>query len=370
MLINVNPKVLVWAREERFGEMPVKEVADKLGVEESSITKWETNGEGMPFDVLESIAKAYKRQTATFFLNNVPPKAKKIKDGRNLAVGGGKFSPDVLLAIRRTERYLQITQEVNSVSYWNNQYEWVKNLNGNKDDIEKDILSLRELLDSPQDGKINQARNDAAFRFWRTKIENKLGIFVFQFPMPEKELDGFSYAFESFPYAIVINNQKTPVRKIFTLFHELAHISRHNPSLCKTDTPSSDEQIGVEFECNNFAGKFLVPSQSVRKTNSVDEIFDLARLFNVSGEVYLRRLFEEKKVGRDNFFELLSEVREKSNSFPRRKEKGGAPSMIIQSKSTRGNKFYNLVTNAAVTNQISFSVASDLLGLKVGNIGR
>lgn len=111
----------------------------------------------------------------------------------------------------------------------------------------------------------------------------------------------------------------------------------------------------------------MVPKDEVVKTDSVDEIFKRARLFNVSGEVYLRRLFDEKLIGNSKFFKLLEEVREKSNNFPRRKLEGH-PSMIIQSKSTRGNKFFNLVTSAATTNKISFSTASDLLGLKAANI--
>ena len=42
--------------------------------------------------------------------------------------------------------------------------------------------------------------------------------------------------------------------------------------------------------------------------------------------------------------------------------------MIIQSKSTRGNKFFGTVTSAATNGKMSYSAASDLLGLKVGNI--
>jgi len=64
---------------------------------------------------------------------------------------------------------------------------------------------------------------------------------------------------------------------------------------------------------------------------------------------------------------LLKLVKEQSNSFIRKKTKG-APSMRIQSKSTRGNKFFNIVTDAATNNKMSYSTASDLLGLKVGNI--
>ena len=55
---------------------------------------------------------------------------------------------------------------------------------------------------------------------------------------------------------------------------------------------------------------------------------------------------EEQKISKSKFFEILELVRERSNSFKKKKEKG-APSMIIQSKSTRGNKFFNSVTTGA-----------------------
>ena len=200
------------------------------------------------------------------------------------------------------------------------------------------------------------------------KFQKNLGIFVFQFPMPEEDLDGFSYAFDEFPYAIVVNNQNAPVKKIFTLFHELGHILKHDPAVCKN---TFNDSLPVELECNNIAGKFLVPKDLLVKTESIDEIFSLASTFNISGEVYLRRLSEEKKISKTTFFELLGLVRERSNSFkkkrPKEKQEGG-PSMIVQSKSTRGSKFFDVVATAATDGKISYSAASDLLGLKIGNI--
>ena len=362
MNVDINPKVLIWAREERG--MSTKDVADKLKLEASDLSQWELDGKNILFGSLESIAKLYKRQTAVFFLSDVPAKVRKPKDCRNLAVDGGSFSPETMLAIRRTERYLQTARELSGIPYWNKQYEWLKNFNGKNENIKKELGLLKELLEVDISGKSTQ-RSDVAFRNWRTKIEEKLGIFVFQFPMSDGELDGFSYAFDEFPYAIVVNNQNAPVRKIFTLFHELSHILKHDPGACKPDYTTN--QPNIELECNNFAGKFLVPEENLKITDSVDEIFRLAGLLNVSGETYLRRLSEENKISKNKFFELLDPVKERSNSFIRQKMKG-APSMIIQSKSTRGNKFFNAVTGAVTNNKISYSAASDLLGLKVGNI--
>ncbi len=207
-----------------------------------------------------------------------------------------------MLAIRRAERYLQTVRELSGESYWSQQYEWLKSFS-KKDDLKNKIEILADLLEVARRQLASKA--DVAFRMWRTKFEEKLGIFVFQFPMPENELDGFSYAFDEFPYAIVVNNQNAAVRKIFTLFHELAHILKHDPGACKPNL-ATGSQLDIELECNNFSGKFLIPIDHLRATDSVDEIFKLAGLLNVSGEAYLRRLDEEGKISKNLFFELLS----------------------------------------------------------------
>lgn len=367
MLIDVNPGILAWARKESGYATP-EVVATKLKLDASRLLKWEADGQKIDFDVLESIAKLYKRQTAVFFLPGVPQKIPKPKDYRNISVSPEGLSPETLLAIRRTDRYLQTAREI--TSNWKAQYEWKKNFDGELSHIKQEADFLRVLLESPIEEQINQNYPDQAFRYWRNKVEEKLNIFVFQFAMPDDELDGFSYVLDKFPYAIVINNKKQSVRKIFTLFHELAHILKNKPGICNTNYSTNDGNFEIELECNNFAGSFLVPKKSIEAISTADDIFRIARLLNVSGEVYLRRLLDESRIDKTYFFELLKQVRSISQNFPKKNKimKKGGPSMLIQSKSTRGNRFFNLIANAAQASQISFSTASDLLGLKIGSI--
>jgi Zn-dependent peptidase ImmA (M78 family) len=365
MLIEVNPKVLIWAREERG--MSLDAAAVKLKIDVSNLLEWENGVAPISFSVLEDISRLYKRQSAIFFLDQVPEKIKKPRDYRNLAAETD-FSPEAMLAVRRTERYLKVARELSGADYWNNQYSWIKRFTGKSSDADKEVALIKEILGLKITGD-SAKKPEILFRELRVKFEEKLGIFVFQFPMPSNEFDGFSYAFDEFPYAIAVNNQNSPVKKIFTLFHELAHILRHDPSLCKNDFSKNVSDSSVEFECNNFAGKLLVPKELLRTTHSVDEIFSFASNFSISGEVYLRRLFEEKKISKTIFFELLTLVRERSSGFGKKKNKqDGGPSMIVQSKSVRGNKFFNVVTDAALSGRLSYSAASDLLGLKVGSI--
>jgi Zn-dependent peptidase ImmA (M78 family)/transcriptional regulator with XRE-family HTH domain len=372
MFVPANPKVLVWAREERG--MTVQEVSEKIGVEARELNNWEKDGKEITFSTLEKLAKLYKRQTAVFFLPDTPPSTKKPKDFRNVAGVRGLFSVETLLAIRRTSRYLGMARELVDTHIWNQQYQWLKNFTGRKNQIEKEAAEMRQFLTGHMDRTLSASDPEDAFRNWRKKVEEKLGVFVFQFKMSESEISGFSYAFDEFPYAIAINNQNHAVKKSFTLFHEVAHILRHDPGACKTENIDDSRTLQVEYDCNLFAGKLLAPKVLLNRTLDINEIFTHGRGLNISGEAYLRRLHEENLITEDQFFDLLGPVREKSNSLPRRDKNEGDEEeefrigQAILSKSSRGAKFFDLVASASASNRISYSEASDLLGIKSGYI--
>ena len=205
MLTNVNPEILVWARKES-GYKTSQDVAQKLNINPQLLKNWEADGKKVDFGTLELIAKTYKRQAAVFFLPDVPESVKKPRDHRNLKVDSSSYSPETFLAFRRTERYLKTARELNTDDYWISRYDWLKMFTGKTNMFGKEIKLLRNLLDAPLDLQIKQIDPDAAFRFWRERIEEKLHIFVFQFSIPNDEMDGFSYTLDGLPYAIVVNS--------------------------------------------------------------------------------------------------------------------------------------------------------------------
>lgn len=365
MVVDVNPNIMVWAREEMG--MQLEHVAEKQKLDPSDLSNWETSGIAVPFGTLESLAKQYKRQTSVFFLSTTPAKTKKPKDCRNLGVSAGKYSSDSLLAIRRTERYLDVAQEISGSPYWDERYNWLKKFDEIEVNEKNTIEIISELFHSEIDDISKTHIPQVAFRKWRAAIEEKLGIFIFQFPMNETEIDGFSYAFDNYPYAIVINNRNSAARKIFTIFHELFHIIQRMPCACDTGLSDDKNQLATELECNSFAGNFLVPTSKLDRADSMEEISLLARNLGVSAETYLRRMYEESMVSKKQFYEFLNLIKIEYRKYVKPKS-NGAPSMLIQSKSTRGNMFFDTVVGAAATSKISFSNASDLLGLNASKI--
>jgi Zn-dependent peptidase ImmA (M78 family) len=368
--IQANPKILSWAREE--AGYSIEELSDKLGITVNRFKNWEKDGKEIPFGMLKKIANYYKRQLAVFFLPTVPDKIKKPKDYRNLAYVTENLSSETLLAIRRTFKYIELAKDILGTKYWENSYSWensLKNILSSNSKINKEpvISWLRQQLEIDINEQKKFGNNYAkSYNKWRNIIENKLGLFVFQFSMPIEELDGFSYVLDNYPKAIIINSNALPQRKIFTLFHELGHILKNQSALCITDIAKDKNNLEIEYECNSFAGMFLVPDNKVYPISNEEELNILAKELSVSREVYLRQSFEKGLISKKTFFELLYQIRKKT-IIRKNKINGGIPPKV-KSKSSRGAMFYNLVLNAAYNSQIDFSTASDVLKLKVNHI--
>ena len=69
-----------------------------------------------------------------------------------------------------------------------------------------------------------------ALKHWRAAVEAQ-HAYVFQLKMPIEEARGFSLLEQRCP-AIVLNQSDAPAARIFTLFHEYAHLLLAKPGLC------------------------------------------------------------------------------------------------------------------------------------------
>lgn len=364
MKITINPKVLEWARKE--AGYTIDEIADRLSVDTHEYHGWETKGKDLPLGQLKDIAKSYKRQLAMFFLPVIPPTLKKPNDFRNLNLSKKGLSKDILLAIRRSKKYIQLAEEILGQDYFINHYNWLNEIkldNKGESQIFRDdiLLWMRNKLNISIQEQKSFKYVSQAYKEWRNSIEANLGIFVFQFPLPMDEIQGFCYS-DKPPYVIVLNSKHSYTGRMFTMMHELAHILKKQSAICFPDDVGSDQV--VELECNEFAGKLLVPDNQVVPVSDLNDLRYHANKFKVSKEVMLRRNFERKYLSRSKFFDLLEELRQ----LPIPPKRKGFVEPIIKSKSSRGEMFYNIVVESAHNNVIDFNTASDALGLKIIHI--
>lgn len=361
--VNINPDVLRWAREESgYG---LSEIAIKVKVTESKFKTWETNGEHIPLGKLRAIANCYKRQLAVFFLSEVPGKILKPKDYRNLIPAKRKFSKKVLLVMRDVAYFCQTALELEGETYWKNRYGWLTEANASNRDSNEAADWLREKLNISIEDQLNWKTPGEAYRIWRNAVESQLGILVFQFRMPLREIQGFCLT-DAYPYSIVVNSKHSYTGRIFTIFHELAHILKKKSGVCLWDNIT--EKQNEEWGYNSFAGNFLVPANVLRSMEDLNEIKASANGLKISPEVFLRRLKEEKYIGPDRFFALLTQLKTSYHEPPPRRDIKIRPE--IKSRASRGETFYTLVLDALNQDRISYTRASGVLDLNISRVVR
>lgn len=348
MHVKINPEILKWARHE--AGYTIDEIAKRLDIESQRYENWETKKEEIPWGKLKEISKQYKRQLAVFFLQRVPHDTKRPSDHRNLKLSSAGLSKETLLAIRRARKYLDISTEIMGRDYWEKKYEWIKE--------DKTTDQLRTRLGISIADQQSFKYTSEALKAWRNSIEANLGIFVFQFPLPFNEVQAFCIA-DTVAFGIVLNSSHTYTSRIFSLFHEIAHITKAQSSVCYHDDLGDNQAL--EWNCNEFAGKLLVPDNIVPVADDLEKLKYHARKLNVSAEVILRRNYERSYITSKRFFELLAEVKQ----YPKQKRKGGSSSPMLRAKMSRGQLFFNIVIQAVKANKIDFTKASDALGLKI-----
>jgi Zn-dependent peptidase ImmA (M78 family) len=360
--VNINPKVLVWAREEAGYDAP--EIALKVKVPTEIYKIWEDKGEHVPLGKLKDIANYYKRQLAVFFLPEAPRKITQPKDFRNIIPAKSILSKKVRLVIREVTHFQQTALEIKGEEYWKDRYNWIAEVNGGNKHVDAIAAWLREKLNITTEDQLHWKTSSEAYRVWRSTVENQLGILVFQFPMLLKEVHGFCFT-DSYPYAIVVNSNHSYTGRIFTIFHELAHIIKHTSGICLWENVT--EKQNEEWECNSFAGNFLVSRSELQTSDDLPQIQAYANKFKISPEVYLRRLKEEQKISPTKFFSLLDQI--KASYLPPKPKK-----IIIKpevkSRASRGETFYTIILDALNQNRISYTQAAGMLDLNISRILR
>ena len=359
--VNINPGVLRWAREEA-GFDP-SEIADKVNISIDRYNVWEKKGQSIPLGKLKTIAGQYKHQLAVFFLPDIPEKIKKPKDFRNLSPAQSKLSKDVLTVIRDVTYFRQTALELQGEKNWKERNNWLSEVENIKQDKNKLASWLREKLNISIDEQLSWKSDNEAYRKWRQAVENQLGILIFQFSMPLKEVQGF-YFTDNFPYTIVVNSKHHYNSRLFTIFHELAHIIRHHSGICLVDNVNEQQQ--EEYSCNSFAGNFLIPENNLIPTESLSEIQTYANKLKVSREVYLRRLKEENHISSAKFFVLLGKL--KASYKPDSKKTGFAVKPEVKSRTSRGETFFNLVFDALNQNRLSYTQVSTMHDIRISKV--
>lgn len=181
-------------------------------------------------------------------------------------------------------------------------------------------------------------------------------------PLSVSEFRGFTLIDEGYSL-IFINTRDSKTAQLFSLAHELGHTALGQPGI-------SDHSEGRRTEtwCNRFAAEFLVPEVAliphVRNVeHTADTIASLSRSFGISRESMIWRLVELRVIDRSKAQSLLRDL---SNWVNEETTKSGEVKIqrpvIVRARV--GRRFFDTVTHAAISGEVSAREAARYLGAK------
>ena len=329
----VNPDILKWARE-RSG-YTVETIATGLKKEISIVNDWESGERALTYVQLETLADKYKRPIAIFFFPE-PPEEPNIAE--NLALRSSdndQLEPRIHILLRQAYARQLSLMELN---FGTNPSEKkiFRDLQARPPDSTKELAQqARAYLNISVTTQAKWKNSTEAFESWRDRIE-EAGIFVFKEAFQDNSVDGFCLIHDEFP-VIYLNNSRPPVRQIFSLFHELAHLL-----LGENDITRGISRGGGEIEdfCDQFAAAFLVPSDDLKtrlgfSVYDDDAIEELANYYKVSRPVILLKLIDQGIFTQETYWEKIDQWTEEYEYQIEKKTSG---------KTSSSGSYYNTLS--------------------------
>jgi len=311
----INPVLLKWARE-TIG-LSIEMAANKINVDSDVLKKWEEGIIETPTKKIKKLSEVYKRPTTVFLMNNIPDENISKKFRQLLYSNINSFSTPTLMAIRKAIRIQTLAKDVLETSDNN----FIKEISKLKliDSYEKISEKLIESL-GLNENIISKPKNVfEQLNMWKNSIEAK-GIYVLEVGFPVREAKGFAIYDRKVP-VIVLNTNDYPRSRIFTLLHELSHFIYGEDAIDDQYSLmnfSSDDKL--EIKCNYLAGAVLVPSLYLKNkitslnlniNNDINTSLEvLARIFNVSQQVTLRRIYITGYLNQNQFNNLNNSQKE------------------------------------------------------------
>jgi Zn-dependent peptidase ImmA (M78 family)/transcriptional regulator with XRE-family HTH domain len=376
----ITPKVLKWARESaRISE---ETAAGKVSISVEKLKEWE-EGSALPtIKQAQTLAKAYKRPFALFFLPEIPRDFQPLQDFRSTdsrALGTGS-----IFIIREIQQKQAWISEVNQENK-ENKIPFVGrfSLQDNPVAVAKDILQTLGInpshysTDNPIKEWIDRAESNGVFISRTSFIHSRLTL-------DSDEIQGFAIADPYAPF-VFINSDDWNAPQLFTLVHELAHIWISASGISNNIEPDlkhQDKLHPVELFCNEVAANALIPlefiqSVSINTFNSAKNVFNAAKTLGVSTFAFLVRSFNLKLISVDKYRSLKKAADIEFKSFLQReadkkakqkeKEKKGGPNYYLLQLNKNSRLFTQTVLDAFRGGFIEPTQASSLLNVQVNN---
>jgi Zn-dependent peptidase ImmA (M78 family)/DNA-binding XRE family transcriptional regulator len=297
--VPVTPSVLRWAIKESGYE--TQEIARAVGVSTAVLNEWVSDKTKPNITQARKLAGKLHRPFAALLLP-APP------EGRGLSVEFRHPIGDQRELNPTERRYLRRAARLQEILSWlarELELDKPRTPTATVNDDPVEVASVaRDLFGIATTDQKRWATPAVAFDEWRAAFE-ATGHLVFLFSIGKDSCWGFSFWDKSAP-VVAISTSRNESARIFTLFHELAHLITRTSSACVESLRTTTKADPIERWCERFAAAFLMPSKDIDVTlrqsgwHPGDSITDLriaakiANLHKVSLRASVIRLIELK----------------------------------------------------------------------------
>ncbi len=356
--VHINGTTLRWARN--LAKMSEDELGRVAGISAARITEFEGGLEKPTYVQTRKLAKKLDRPPA--FLLAGPPEITDVPETVDFRGRNGAIPATLARELKRSEEHrrtlIDLEGEVAEPPLFH-PVAWRT--------LEESAVVARRLLGIESGAVPPVAPGNPSLNYWRGLLE-EAGLLVFQTTgIGLEAFRGLSVYHKSLPI-ILLNGADSAGGRIFTLFHELAHLANQTSGLCLLEEHVSDEAL-----CNAFAAEFLMPSfeveEVVRGATREDAVAQVARHFRVSklaAAIKLTRLGRLTETELD-LIRAESDLDWERNRVRLREASGVPPRWMLRLRDL-GPTYVSSVFRALESDRISILDATYLLNAKVPTI--
>ena len=367
----INPDIVRWARE-RSG-YTLHEIANSFKKDIATISNWESGAAAPTYVQLEKLADKYKRPIAMFFFPEPPEEPDFVEQLALRSSEIEQLDPGIRVLLRqaraRQVSLMELNMGVNPA-----EAQIFRDLHPQLGDSPTELAQqTRAYLDISVDTQAGWNSAKEALENWREGVEEK-GIFIFKDAFRDDSVDGFCLVHEQFP-VVYLNNSRSSVRQIFSLFHELAHLLLGENGITRGINPVGEQ---IEVFCNQFAAEFLVPSDDL-ETRFNDSLYDdiaieeLAVYYKVSRPVILLKLVNRGIFTSEDYRQKTAQWTEEYESRLEGRmggESSGGGNYYNTYALYLGYRFMELAFSRYHQGQCSMEELADHLSVKAKNLPR
>lgn len=295
--VPVSPRVLDWAIHE--GGYSLDEFAARVDVEIDELRAWLDGYERPGRTEFGRIVNILKRPSAVFFMPEPPEKAGVPTRLRSQPGGGRQLSPEELRAIRSSRRMQALLSHWRRKSGLHHPVDMPRIQAGTP--VELAGATLRAWTDVTVDDQLEWRSEREGFSVWKRRLSEQ-GIATVQLSLGPNGIRGFS-SWDDYLPMVAVNTNYNVAARIYTLFHELAHLTSREEAACGDVLPGAP---AIERWCETVAAAALLPANAVRAflldavwEDALSLASDVANAFCVSVRSSAIRLTDLEVVERD-----------------------------------------------------------------------